>query len=370
MKAIIVGAGILGASTAFHLARAGAQVTVFDRDDAGRATAAGAGIVCPWISAHENQAWHAIAAGGARYYPELVADLATDLADRGEADVGYRRVGLLCVPDTPGQLDAVEARLAARRNAAPEMGTIRRLTSSEAQARFPALRPGPATLVEGGARVNGRLMAAALLRAAQRHGAEVIHGAPDLATSNGAIAGVRHQGRLFEADTVAVTAGAWAPALLAPLGIALHVVPQKGQIVHLRLAGADTSTWPVLQPMNSFYLLTFDDSRIVVGATRETGSGFDHRVTAEGQAAVLNVGLAVAPGLADAELIETRIGFRPMAPDELPLLGAAPIPGLFIGNGLGPTGLTMGPYAGRLLAGAMLGQTPEIPLAPYAPLRA
>ena len=367
MKAIIVGAGILGASTAFHLASVGAQVTVFDRDDAGRATAAGAGIVCPWISAHENQAWHAIAAGGARYYPELIADLAA----QGETDVGYRRVGLLCVPDTPSQLDAVEARLAARRNAAPEMGIVRRLTSDEAQARFPALRPGPATLVEGGARVNGRLMAAALLRAAQRHGAEVIHGAPDLATANGAIAGVRHQGRLHEADTVAVTAGAWAPALLAPLGITLNVVPQKGQIVHLRLAGADTSHWPVLQPMNAFYLLTFDDSRIVVGATRETGSGFDHRVTAEGQAAVLNVGLAVAPGLANAELIETRIGFRPMPPDELPLLGAAaPIPGLFIGNGLGPTGLTMGPYAGRLLADAMLARPPEIPLAPYAPLRA
>jgi D-amino-acid dehydrogenase len=169
---------------------------------------------------------------------------------------------------------------------------------------------------------------------------------------------------------VAVTAGAWAPALLAPVGITLNVVPQKGQIVHLRLAGADTSHWPVLQPMNAFYLLTFDDSRIVVGATRETGSGFDHRVTAEGQAAVLNVGLAVAPGLADAELIETRIGFRPMSPDELPLLGATPVPGLFIGNGLGPTGLTMGPFAGRQLADAMLGRAPEIDLAPYAPLRA
>jgi D-amino-acid dehydrogenase len=366
MKAIVVGAGILGASTAFHLAKSGAQVTVFDRDDAGRATAAGAGIVCPWISAHENPAWHAIAGGGARYYPDLVAELAA----QGETDVGYRRVGLLCVPDTPGQLDAVEARLAARRNAAPEMGIVRRLTAEQAIARFPALRPGPATLIEGGARVNGRLMAAALLRAAQRHGAEVVHGAPDLATANGAIAGVRHQGRLFEADVLAVTAGAWAPALLAPLGITLNVVPQKGQIVHLRLPGVDTSTWPVLQPMNAFYLLTFDDSRVVIGATRETGSGFDHRVTAEGQATVLNVGLAVAPGLADAELIETRIGFRPMSPDELPLLGAAPVPGLFIGNGLGPTGLTMGPFAGRLLADTMLGRAPEIDLAPYAPLRA
>jgi len=167
-----------------------------------------------------------------------------------------------------------------------------------------------------------------------------------------------------------VTAGAWASALLAPLGAALRVEPQKGQTVHLRLAGVDTSRWPVLQPMNSFYLLTFDDSRVVIGATREVGSGFDYRVTAAGQAEVLNVGLAVAPGLADAELIETRVGFRPMAADELPMIGAVRgMAGLFVGNGLGPSGLTLGPYAGRLLAEAVLGRASEIDLSVYDPLR-
>ena len=146
--------------------------------------------------------------------------------------------------------------------------------------------------------------------------------------------------------------------------------PQKGQIVHLRLAGVDTSHWPVLQPMNSFYLLTFDDSRVVIGATREYGSGFDYRVTASGQKAVLDVALAVAPGLADGELIETRIGFRPMAADELPMIVAvAGVPGLFVGNGLGPSGLTLGPYAGRLLADAVLGRKAEIGLGAYDPLR-
>jgi len=368
MKVIVIGAGVFGSSVAYHLARDGAEVVVFDRDDQGRATSAGAGIVCPWLSAREDAAWQAVAFGAGRYYPALVADLGA----RGEHDLGYRRVGLLVVPDAAGELDAVEHRLAVRRQVAPEMGVVKRVSAQEAVALFPALRPGqPATHIENAARVNGRLMAAALLRAAQGLGAVMRAGSPEIvANGAGGVGGVHLGGETVGADAVVVTAGAWAPEVLAPLGVSLAVAPQKGQIVHLRLAGVDTSRWPVLQPMNSFYLLTFDDSRVVIGATREHGSGFDYRVTASGQKAVLDVALAVAPGLADGELIETRIGFRPMAADELPMIGAVRgVPGLFVGNGLGPSGLTLGPYAGRLLAEAVLGKRSEIERGAFAPLR-
>lgn len=367
MKIIVIGAGVFGASTAYHLARQGAEVVVFDRADAGRATAAGAGIVCPWLSAQADPAWHAIAFGAGRYYPQLVADLAGE----GEAELGYRRVGLMVVPDAAEQLDVVEERLHSRRNVAPEMGVVRRLSSEQAVALFPALRRGqPATHIAGAGRVNGRLLAAALLRAAQKHGAVVREGAPEIVVVSGGVRGVRVGGEVVGADAVVVTAGAWAPEVLTALGVRLKVVPQKGQIVHLRMNGVDTSNWPVLQPMNSYYLLTFDDSRVVIGATRETGSGFDYRVTAAGQAEVLNVGLAVAPGLAVAELIETRVGFRPMAGDDRPMVGAVSgVPGLFVGNGLGPSGLTLGPYAGRLLAELAMGRRAEIDLGPYDPLR-
>jgi D-amino-acid dehydrogenase len=109
---------------------------------------------------------------------------------------------------------------------------------------------------------------------------------------------------------------------------------------------------------------------VVVGATREIGSGFDYRVTAAGQAEVLNEALAVAPGLGPAILLETRIGFRPVSPDLRPMLGRiAGLDGLVIGNGLGPSGLTIGPFAGHLLAQLVLGQAPELDLAAYDPLR-
>jgi D-amino-acid dehydrogenase len=109
---------------------------------------------------------------------------------------------------------------------------------------------------------------------------------------------------------------------------------------------------------------------VVAGATRETGSGFDYRVTPGGLAEVLGQALAVAPGLATGSYLETRVGFRPMSPDLRPLLGpVSGVGGLVVATGLGATGLTMGPYAGELAARAALGEPPGIDLAPFDPLR-
>jgi D-amino-acid dehydrogenase len=368
MQVIIVGGGIMGASAAYHLALAGTAVTVFDPMLEGRATAAGAGIICPWSSRVTDPDWYRLSSGGARYYPELVAKLGED----GETNLSYRRVGALCIEGEESTLDATEARVRGRMQAAPEAGTVTRLSAKDAQALFPPLKEGtPALHISGSARVDGRLISAAMLRAAAKHGAIIrTDKVVGLLGTEGRVTGVRLEAEEAHADEVLLANGAWAPPLLAPLGLTLAVEPQRGQIIHLRLPGQDTSHWPVLLPMSSHYLLAFDDSRVVVGATREVGSGFDYRLTAGGIMQVLQQALGVAPGLATATLQETRIGMRPMGPGVKPLLGRAPgVEGLVIGNGLGAGGLTMGPYTGALLAQLILGHTPEVPLEAYAPLR-
>jgi D-amino-acid dehydrogenase len=367
MQIVVIGAGVFGASVAWHLARAGARPIVIDQAHAGRATSAGAGIVNPWSAGIEDPDWYRLYAGSGRYYPELVRVL----AEEGEAEIGYRRVGAIMVSDDRYTLDAVEAHVRARAAEAPEAGAVTRLAPEAARGLFPPLRADlGAVHIAGAARVDGRLLAAALLRAAERRGARLIEGLADLVAEGGAVRGVRVGTETFAADTVIITAGAWAPTLLAPFGITLPVEPQRGQITHLRLPGTETRDWPVVLPLSDHYLLAFDDQRVVVGATRETGSGFDYRVTAAGQAEVLNQALAVAPGLADATLVETRIGFRPLSRDGRPLLGPiAGLPGVLIGNGLGAGGLTMGPFAGSLLADLALGRTPALDLAPFNPLR-
>jgi D-amino-acid dehydrogenase len=366
MRVVVIGAGILGASTAWHLARAGASVTVVDAGLEGRATAAGAGIVCPWVSGVGDRAFYELYVAGAAYYPALVEALAA----QGERDLGYRRCGALLVSDDPGELAALERFALGRRAGWPEMGEVSRLSPADASALFPPLRAEFGGVhVAGGARVDGRRMTASLLRAARGFGAESIEGVAEPVLRDGRVRGARVGGRMIEADRVVVTAGAWAPGLLRPLGIALPIALQLGKIMHLRLAGLDTADWPVVLPQSDHYLVGFEGGRIVVGATRETGAGFDYRVTAGGQAEVLARALSVAPGLGDATVIETRVGFRPVGPGVRPLLGTVDaVPGLLVGNGLGAAGLTIGPLAGRLLAEAALGEETMLDLAPFDPL--
>ena len=367
MHIVVVGAGILGASTAFHAARAGARVTVVDAAHAGRATAAGAGIICPWVSGAEDAAFYGLYCEGGRYYTELVAAL----GEMGETDLGYRRTGALIVSADTNELAAFQRLLAQRRAETPAMGEASVLSSRDAVRLFPPLRRDyAAVLVSGGARADGRRMAAGLLRGAEHFGAVVRRGHAALVFAEGRVRGVRLGDDEIGADRVVVAAGAWAPELLRGIGVALQIEPMRGQIVHLMMPGTETRDWPVIFPPGAHYLVPFDDGRVVVGATRESGVGFDYRVTAMGQAQVLAEALHVAPGLGVATVVETRVGFRPVGPGVRPMLGRLPgIEGLLVGNGLGAAGLTIGPFGGRLLAEAALGAMPSMELEPFAPMR-
>jgi D-amino-acid dehydrogenase len=82
---------------------------------------------------------------------------------------------------------------------------------------------------------------------------------------------------------------------------------------------------------------------------------------------VLSEALRVAPGLASAEIREIRVGLRPFTAVTLPVLGPVPgVAGVFLVTGHGPTGLTLGPYSGKLVAGQMLGKDSEFDLAPFS----
>lgn len=360
MRVVVVGAGVAGASVAYHASRLGAETVLVDRDSPGQATAAGAGIVCPWTSGITNPVWHGLADAAVAYY----RDLLDEIGDTG--DIGYRRVGALRLAADDTVREHVTRWAAGSRDA----GEITMLTGQEAGALFPPLRGDvPALHVAGAARVDGRLLRDALRRAAVRNGALFVSADTTLVADGDRIVGVDVDGERIGADAVVVAAGAWCPELLDPVGVRVAVAPQRGQITHLRMSDMDTKDWPVVLPPGGHYLLAFDDRRVVVGATRETGSGFDYRVTAAGQTEVLSQALAVAPGLADAEVLETRVGFRPAGPDDLPLLGTVR-DGLTVLTGLGPSGLTLGPYTGRLAALLALGEDPGVDVTPFDPTRA
>jgi len=368
MKVIIIGTGIVGASAAYHLAKINLEVIMIDKKQEGKATSAGAGIVCPWMKEIDNETWYSLAKNSFSFYPMLISAL----REEGENEVGYKKVGALCVSSDPVKLDEMEERVKNKRVDAPEIGDLLRLNGEQAREFFPPLNKNlEALYVSGGARVDGALLRDALKRAAQRNGAEFVEGEAELVHENRKVIGVTVDNKMFFADRVLITTGAWAPKLLKPFGIHLKVSPQRGQIAHIKLAGQDTSDWPIIIPQSTHYIVPFDAGKIVAGATRETGSGFDYRLTAGGVNEVLTEALEVAPGLEDGTLEEVRIGFRPMAPDILPILGTVDtLEGVLLATGLGPSGLTMGPYVGRLAASMIQDEEIELDLTPCRPGRA
>ncbi|MDQ0351863.1 D-amino-acid dehydrogenase [Alkalibacillus filiformis] len=363
MSYVIVGGGILGASTAYHLAKKGEQVTLIDRNDQGQATDAAAGIVCPWLSQRRNKAWYQLVKNGARYYPELVEALEND----GESNTGYKRVGTISLHTDQDKLEKMVERAEKRREDAPEIGEIKLLSPEETKAMFPPLSEEYGSVyVSGGARVDGRAIRDALISAAKKYGATIIEGDAQLVAKDGQVSGVKIQGDYIEATQVIDTAGAWSKQLVEPIGVDYDVITQRAQIIHLDLMGEDTADWPVVMPPSNAYLLTFSGGRVVLGATRTDYAGFDYRATAGGIREILDKALTVAPGLDDASILETRVGFRPYTPGFLPIIGPMPnYDGLLVANGLGATGLTAGPYLGSVLADLATGEEVELDLSQY-----
>jgi D-amino-acid dehydrogenase len=169
---------------------------------------------------------------------------------------------------------------------------------------------------------------------------------------------------------VVIAGGAWSAEWADALGIPVGVAPVRGQIVHLQLGDADTSVWPIAQPILGYYFVPWPNGRIAVGATVEPEAGFDARPTAAGMRQLFSWTMRAAPGLADATFLEVRVGLRPGSLDGLPLLGPVPaVDNVFLATGYGADGLLLSPFCGQLVAHAALGRETAIDLAPFTPGR-
>ncbi|HXF64376.1 MAG TPA: FAD-dependent oxidoreductase [Caldilineaceae bacterium] len=368
--AIIVGGGIVGASAAYHLARAGAKTLLVDRHDRGRATDAGAGILAPEMNRRDPDPWFEFAVPAVAYYPELVAALQAEEA----GETSYARCGMLLVAATPDEVPAytdAERHILARRQQRhePPEHDLHPVSPGEARELFPALgQLHGALYYRNAARVDGRQLGQALRRAAERHGLDVLESSVErLTLDHGRVTGVIVDQERYSAATTVIAGGAWSAAFGAQLGVRIPVEPQRGQIAHLELPGQETGGWPIVGAFRGHYLVPWPNGRVAAGATRETGSGFQPTTTAAGVQEVLSEALRVAPGLAPARLLEVRVGLRPLPPDGLPVLGPVPgMDGVLLATGHGPTGLQLGPYSGKLMAELALGQTPAVDLAPFS----
>lgn len=361
----------MGAAIAYHLASAGQVVRVFERDDVGRATSAGAGIISGHTTGHPDDDYAHLAIEAENYYRELIPRLS-------HHDTGYSPCPLLIVA-LDGDDDSFRAqrdRIHRRQTMwAADFGPhhVVDVDPGFAIERCEALGPVSGALYhEAAARVDGRLLAVALKAEAEHLGARFVFASMDTLTiEKGRIKTIEAEGTQYPVDSLVIAGGAWSNAFESQLGHPIPVVPHRGQIVHLQDDDRqDVANWPIIVGTRGHYVVPWPDGHVVAGASRESQSGYRPWFTAAGQQEVLAEALRVVPGLAPARILEWRVGLRPASIDGLPILGPSPTTkGIYFVTGHGPGGLLLGPYTAKLVADLILGQPMPRDISRYSPSR-
>lgn len=337
-KIAIVGGGIIGLTLANYLDLKKYQVTLFD-DAIGQATKASAGIISPWLSKRRNQRWYQLAKDGAAFFPKLIKDFQLD-------HTIYQQSGTLLLRSEK-QLAELLAVAEKRKEEAPEIGTIQKLTSQQTQLALPLLKPTPSIKISGGGRLDGKAYLNHLGNRAQAKGIKWIPQRVSFVKSM--TLAFADQTESF--DQIILTPGPHLKDLLAPLGYTVDLRPQKGQLLVFQTALMDSGKYPVAMLDGEADLIPFSNGKILLGATHENEAGWDLTATKEAYEE-LTTGTSrflINPGQLFSAPHHSRVGTRAYTSDFSPFFGQLK-ENLLVASGLGSSGLTTGPYIGYLLA--------------------
>jgi glycine oxidase len=363
-EVLIIGAGIMGTSSAWALAERGASVLVLERSVPGaEASSAAAGILGAQAEAHAPGPMSELGRlSRARY-----ARFAATLQKETRIDVGYRECGVLQVAfDDPSVTKLANAAAWQKKRG---LG-VARLSSKALHELEPALAPElrGGVRFEGDARVEPRALLRALHVAALGRGVRFRSGAMVRRIAiegDRAVGAVLDDGSVLRADHVVVAAGSWT-SLIDGLGAATgKVIPARGQIVELELP-APPIEHVVFGP--GAYLVPRDDGRVLIGSTLEF-VGYEREVTAGAVRDLLTRATAIVPALERAALRGTWSNFRPYTKDERPLLGPTRIERLALATGHYRNGILLAPITAEIVCAAVFGERAPVSLEAFSPER-
>jgi glycine/D-amino acid oxidase-like deaminating enzyme len=386
---IVVGAGVAGASTAFHLSCLGAgDVLVVDRDTAGSGMSSRSSAM---IRMHYT------------FRPEV------ELAVRSDRMFGswteltgrpafVRRTGFARIVP-PGEEDALRANVAMQRDCGAR---VESLVAAGFAAVAPGIRTEDLTVVAwepDGGYGDGALVAGDLLAAARERGVRYRPHTPvqALLRAGDRVTGIQTQDGPEHAGTVVAAAGVWSPALLASIGVDLPIETEYHEVAVLSHApGQGTPVACIDSTTQTYFRPEAGGSRTLVGSFTGPRGVDPDRVApppeaspagaprpgpaqrgalgmpehakgtalmssgpggwAEGLAGLVGAAARRVPALADAGLVTGITGVYDMTPDGRPMLGGWPgLDGLVLATGFSGTGFKISPAVGEAVAALVTG---------------
>jgi D-amino-acid dehydrogenase len=391
MKVVVLGAGVIGVTSAWYLAQAGHEVTVIDRQPAAalETSFANAGEISPGYSSPwaapgiplKALKWMFMEHSPLIIQPRMdmvklswMARMLMNCTASAYAVNKSRMVRLAeysrdCLIDLRAETGiSYDERTQGKDIAVLKADGVpfEVLTADQCVTAEPGLAAARAKIA-GGLRLPGdetgdcfkfTQSLASMARAAGvtfRHGVSIDR----LEAEAGRIVAVHTSEGRVTADSFVLALGSYSPMLAAPLGIKLPVYPVKGYSITVPVV--DEGRAPVSTVMDETHKIAITrlGDRIRVGGMAEI-AGFDMSLSPKRQATLTHSVEDLFGGAGDQSRAQFWCGLRPMTPDGTPVVGRSPIQNLFLNTGHGTLGWTMAAGSGRVLADIMSGKRAEI----------
>ncbi|MBV2159188.1 FAD-binding oxidoreductase [Achromobacter denitrificans] len=368
---IVIGAGVIGSSVAFHLAELGAKnVLVLDRATIGAGTTSqSSGILRTHYSVRENVEL-------ARRSWGVFNDFANYLGD-DEASCGLVKCGYLISAADDAKLEPLRGALAQQ----VQQGiALELLNPAQARELLPIASFDDAALIgfepEAGF-ADAYLVATSFARGARRRGVTVRENVDvrALLVESGRVRGVSTSEGDYASPLVISTQNIWTAELAGWTGLSMPVAPERHAVLALECAQAPyTYSMPVYKDLASpgmLYCRSYGGNQMLV-SEGIVGEALQQSDAEQGDIPldyVAEVGAQVAerfPAYETAGLASSWTGVYDVTPDWNPVLGrVGGLEGLIVGFGFSGHGFKLSPTVGRVLAQEALGLPTDVPLAPY-----
>lgn len=362
---VVIGAGVIGCSVAYYLAREGIKVALLERESFGSGSSAHAtGFISLLGTEFTPGPSFQFGLESYREFPSLVAEL----EDATGMDLLYQRRPSLRLALEESEEQLIKDLMTWQQ----EYVAMRWISSDDVHELEPRLTPSliGAVYEDESAQLDSYRLNLALAAGAEKKGTQTINrNVTGLLSEKNRITGVQTEQGDISCGTVVVAAGLWSPPFQRDLDFPIPVGALKGERLLLKYDG-DPLQVLISSPKRG-HMISRLDGFLSVGSTGGRdydqdqlyqGADMDRVPTETARVEIMQRAIDVFPDLENAALFEQLAGSRPLSPDRIPIIG--PVPGkegVVLATGHTTKGIHLGPSTAKAVTQYIQGGCKQVP---------